>query len=108
MEVRDRQQLGFALLQPAGAGHGLTLGTVTVAARVVRDLAVVATRAGKDVTSQRGRPAGLELRQHAALGAGKPRALSVQKGSRLAAKDLRDFQVWPYQSALRHPDNRGA
>ena len=42
MEIGNRQQLGFASLQPFGTGQVLALRTVTIAARVVGD-ALLAT-----------------------------------------------------------------
>src|ERR1700733_686614 len=42
VEIRDRQQFGLPLRQPFGAGRGLTLWTMSVAARVIRDDTVAA------------------------------------------------------------------
>src|SRR6266550_2788259 len=42
VEIRDGQKLGLALCEPLGAGRGLALGTVTVAARIIGDDAMPA------------------------------------------------------------------
>ncbi len=60
--VFDRQQVLGLALQPAGAGQGLALGTVAVAARVVGDAVVAAVQATLDVAAQRRRAAAARSR----------------------------------------------
>ena len=58
VRVGHRQHLGLACLEPVRLGTTLTLRTVTVAARVVRDPLVSAAVAFLDVTTQVCSPAG--------------------------------------------------
>ena len=67
MVVLDRQQVLGLALEPAGAGQGLALGTVAVAARVVGDAFVAAVEAALDVAAQRRRAADRQVAQRLAL-----------------------------------------
>jgi hypothetical protein len=67
VEIRDRQQFRFPLREPRGAGHRLTLGTMAVAARVVRDFAVVAVVARPDMPAHHRGAARLNVRKHSLL-----------------------------------------
>jgi hypothetical protein len=60
VEVRHRQELGHARLDPACRGQGLALGAVAVTARVVDRMLVAALRAAVEVATQGRRPAGLD------------------------------------------------
>ena len=68
MEVADRQQVGFALCQPDAGSSALALGTVPIAAAVVRDAPVPAVLAGIDVAAKRRRAAVLDRRHDLELG----------------------------------------
>src|SRR5882762_8934012 len=60
MIVRHRQQIGFARRQPVLCRRALALRAVPVAAGVVRDLAVRALLAARDMAAERGRAATLD------------------------------------------------
>jgi len=62
VEVSNRQQVGLALGQPCACGSTLALGTVPVAAAVVRDPPVTAVLASLDMTAQGGGAAMLNRR----------------------------------------------
>ena len=57
VEVRNRKKLGFALREPSGAGRGLALGAMPIAARVIEDDAMSAPVALLEVTAQGRSPA---------------------------------------------------
>jgi hypothetical protein len=67
VEVLHRQQLRRPLVQPRRARRPLALGAVPVATRVVARAAVPAAVAGLHVPAQRGRAAGGQVVQDAAL-----------------------------------------
>ena len=67
MEVRHREQVGGAGLQPPCRGRGLAGGAVAVAAGVVGDLLMPALGAPQDMTTQGRRAAGGQVVQGAAL-----------------------------------------
>ena len=69
VEVGYRQQFGLARLQPFGARQSLALRTVPIAARVVGVANEPAVGAAFDMPAQRRRPARLDRRHDAALGA---------------------------------------
>jgi hypothetical protein len=53
VEVRHWQQLGLALSEPLAGSTALALGTVPVAAGIVRDARVCAVLAARDMAAQR-------------------------------------------------------
>src|SRR5258705_10447023 len=60
MIVRNRQQIGLPGRQPVLCRRALALRAVPVAAGVVRDLAVRALLAARDMAAERGRAATLD------------------------------------------------
>ena len=67
MKVRHIEHASSLRLDPSLLGQRLTLGTVTVAARVVRRVLVSARGALIEVPAERGRTARLDVGQDAAL-----------------------------------------
>jgi len=78
MEVADGQQFLLALREPLIASVGLTLGTVPVAARVVGDGLMTATRALIAMATERGRAAPCDGIEYLDLGPGQGGAISVR------------------------------
>ena len=73
MHVRHVQQLAFARGQPAVSRVRLTLRTVSVATRIVRDGPMAAGTAVIDMPAERGGPTSRERAQHRALLHTQPR-----------------------------------
>ena len=96
MEVVDGQDAVEARLQPARPAHGLALGAVAIAARVVRRALVPARRAHVDVAAERSRA----TEHHIAGDAGLTRAERVRAHVRGqgAPKDVGDLQSRPVAS----------
>src|SRR5262245_28158943 len=95
--VFDRQQVLRLLLEPAGTGQGLALGTVTVATRVVGDALVAAVQAVLDVAAQRRGPADGQVAQRLALHGGQPVAVTLQECLAVVSNDVRHFPGRPRQ-----------
>src|SRR3972149_2365307 len=90
-EVRHRQSQVALLCQPALRVLVLTLGAMTVAARVVEVLGLATVRAGVDVTAQ-GRRAALLNRPHHLCVAGRHRVAKPGAIRRaIAAKEFGPF-----------------
>ena len=58
VEVRDGEEFGLAFFKPSLSGDVLTLGAVSIAARMIEDTLCAAVGAPFDVTSQCGGAAG--------------------------------------------------
>jgi hypothetical protein len=71
VEVRNREQLDLACLDPAGFIETLTLRTMPIAAGVVGNLLVSAVIALPDVPTESGRAAARDRTQHALLTQGQ-------------------------------------
>ena len=67
MEIRHRQQAFQARFQPLSALERLALGTMPVAARIVRDAPEATAGAGVHVPAQSGRAASRQATQHGTL-----------------------------------------
>ena len=91
VEVRDRQDACFTPIEPPGLGEALALGAVAVAARVVRDLGVVAAGAHLDVATERGRAAVLDGVDDLNLLAAHPSGRHVPRAVR--AEDVSDLET---------------
>ncbi len=72
VELRDRQQIVAAILQPGGALVSLALRTVAVAAGVVRDAHFATGIAGIDVAAELGGAAGCQIVEDALLSGRHP------------------------------------
>ena len=69
VEVLDREQIGTSGFDPIGLSHGLTLGAVSVAARVIDGASVPASVAGFEVTTEGGRSTLTQVADHLVLDA---------------------------------------
>src|SRR2546423_15714883 len=98
MAVRHRQQLGRARGKPVLCRRALALRTVPVAAGIVRDLAVRALLAARDMTAERRRAAVLDRRHHLQLAEADMAGIGPAPRRAVAAEDVRDLQRW-----TRHP-----
>src|SRR5438093_4087615 len=93
--VFNRQLVLRLLVEPAGAGQGLALGTVAVAARVVGDTLVATVEAVLDVAAERGGAAHGQLAQRLVLRDGQPAAVLRQECLAMLTNHLRHFQGRP-------------
>ena len=100
VEVLDRQQVLGLAVEPAGAGQGLALGTVAVAARVVGDALVAAVEAALDVPAQRRGAAAGQVAQRLLLRAGQMPAVSLARNAVATCCRI--------TSATSHAGRRGA
>jgi len=108
MEVRHRQQIGLARGQPVLCRRALALRAVPVAARVVRDLAVRALLAARDMSAERRRTATLDRRHHLQLTEADMAGIGPAPCRAVAAEDVRDLQRWTrhaprFRRAVRRP-----
>ena len=71
MEVGAVEQFGATLADPGGAGKGLTLGAVAVAAGAIAEAAVAAVVALLDLAAEGGGAAAFDRRHGPALGGGQ-------------------------------------
>ena len=92
VEVADRQQVCLACGEPFTRRCPLTLGTMAVAAAVVRDAAVAAVLAALDMAAERGRAAGLDRRHHFELGQAHVASIRRTPGWSMNAKDIGDLE----------------
>jgi hypothetical protein len=101
MIVRHRQQVGLARGQPVHCRRALALGAMPVAARIVRDLAVRALLAARDVTAKRRRAAVLDRRHHLELAEADMAGIGPAPCRAVAAEDVRDLQRWTRHAQAR-------
>jgi hypothetical protein len=94
MIIRHRQQVGLARRQPVLCRRALALRAVPVAARVVRDLAVRALLAARDMPAERRRAAALDRRHHLQLAEADMAGIGPAPCRTVAAEDIRDLQRW--------------
>jgi len=92
VKVTHRQQLAATGFQPLAARGRLALGTVPVAARVVRHLAVPAFIALLDVSAQGGSAAGGQRLQHELLVEGQAGAALAEEFGAVLADDVAEFE----------------
>ena len=92
VEVGYRQQLGLARLQPFGARRSLALRTVPIAARVAGVASEPAVGAAFDMPAQCRRPARLDRRHDAALGAAEMVGVDLPERCAVAAENIRHLQ----------------
>jgi len=101
MIVWHRQQIGLARRQPLLCRRALALRAVPVAARVVRDLAVCALLAARDMATESRRSAVLDRRHHFELAEAHMAGIGPAPCRAVAAEDVRDLQRW-----TRHKEAR--
>src|SRR5258705_8577705 len=96
MEVRHRQELGFALGQPLACGSALTLGAVPIAAAIVGDDGVSArlVLTAPDMAAERRRAAALNRRHDLHLAEADMAGIGLAPRCPMVAEDSRDLQQW--------------
>jgi len=92
VEVSNRQQVGLALGQPCACGSTLALGTVPVAAAVVRDPPVTAVLASLDMTAQGGGAAMLNRRHDLELMKAQVSGMSGPISGAGSTEDIGDLE----------------
>ncbi len=88
MEVGAVEQFGATLADPGGAGKGLTLGAVAVAAGAIAEAAVAAVVALLDLAAEGGGAAVLDRRHGAALGGGQGGGETLAESVPVAVEDV--------------------
>src|SRR6267142_823725 len=96
MEVRHRQEFGFALGQPLACGSALTLGAVPIAAAIVGDDGVSArlVLTAPDMAAERRRTAALDRRHDLHLAEADVAGIGLAPRCPMVAEDSRDLQQW--------------
>jgi hypothetical protein len=96
VEVRHRQQLGFALGQPFAGGSALTLRAVPVAAAIVGDdgVSAVLVLAAPDMAAERRRAAALDRAHYLHLVEADVPGIGLPPCRPVVAEDVRDLQLW--------------
>ena len=92
VEVGSIEQLRLAVRQPLGAGEGLALGAVPVAAGVVGDALVAAVITLLDMAAERGRPAEFDRAHGVALHGGQRTPVLLPVCLAVAAEHVRHLQ----------------
>jgi hypothetical protein len=93
MKVRDLKKFGFAILDPPGAGEGLTLWAVPIAARVERIPLMTALVTALHMAAESGCPAHFDGGHDAPLPGGHRRAMLFAVRFAIAAEHIRHFQL---------------
>jgi len=97
--IRHRQQVGLARRQPVLCRRALALRAVPVAATIVRDLAVRALLAARDMSAERRRAAVLDRRHHLELAEADMAGIGPAPCRTVATEDVRDLQRWTRHDA---------
>jgi hypothetical protein len=97
MMVLNRQQVRRLAVEPAGAGQGLALGAVAVAAGVVGHPLVAAVEAALDMPAQYGGAAGGQVAQGLALRGREHAPVAVEERTAVFPNHIRHFQRRPLQ-----------
>jgi len=94
MEVRHRQELGFALGQPLACGSALTLGAVPIAAAIVGDDGVSAALVltARNMAAKRRRAAALDRTHNLQLAEAHMAGVGLTPRRSEVAEDIRDFE----------------
>jgi hypothetical protein len=95
VHVAGGQEFLPTRLQPTVAGLGLTLGTVPISARVVRDGAIPTAGTLIAVPAERGGAATLDGRQHFEMLAGDPATTRFDEFLPRPADEIGHLQGWP-------------
>src|SRR5215468_249529 len=102
MVVLHRQQVRRLPFEPAGAGQGLTFGTVAVAARIVGDTLAAAVQAVLDMPAQFGGATACQVAQCLTLHGRQPTAVAIEKAIAIVPDHIRHFQRRPLQDGGAH------
>ncbi|MBB4201131.1 hypothetical protein GGD83_004969 [Rhodoblastus sphagnicola] len=95
VEIGNRQQVGFAVLQPSSSGGGLTLRAVPVATGIVGDARVRAILAALDMTAERRGAAMFDRRHHLQLGEADMARVGFAPVRSMGVKNVGDLQTRP-------------
>jgi hypothetical protein len=95
VEVRHRQQLGFARLKPSLRRHPLALRAVPIPAGVVGDARMGAVVASLDMSAERSGATYLYGRHDAPLGEAQMGLVGRAPAGPVAAENIRHLQDWP-------------
>src|ERR1700704_5804908 len=101
MEVRHRQQIGFARGQPVLCRRALALRAMPAAATIVRDLGVRALLAARDMPAESRGAAALDRRHHLQLAEAHMAGIGPAPCRAVVAEDIRNLQRW-----TRHEEPR--
>jgi len=102
MMVLHRQQVLRLLLEPAGAGQGLALGAVAVAARIIGDTLLAAVQTVLDMPAQCGGATACQVAQGLTLHGRQPAAVAIEKAIGIVPDHIRHFQRRPLQDGGAH------
>src|SRR6266446_5662519 len=100
MEVRHRQQLGFALGEPLLCCRALAFWTVPVTTAVVGDGRVGTILAARDMATESRRAAVLDRRHDLQLAEAHMAGVGLTPCRPVAAEDIRDLQRWTGHDAV--------
>jgi hypothetical protein len=95
MIVADGQQFLLPLPQPEVARRGLTLGTVPVAAGVIRDGLAPAVYARIAMTAESSGTAARDRVEHLSLRPGQGSTVALSKAVACTANDVSHLEGWP-------------
>jgi hypothetical protein len=99
VEILGFQKFGLPVFQPLGAGQGLTLGTVSIGARVIGGALVAAGVTLLQMTAQSGSSAEFDVAHHPPLRLRERCGMFLPVRRPVAAEDIRHFQL----GALHRP-----
>ena len=95
VEIGNRQQVVFPVLQPSSGGGGLTLRAMAVAARVVGDARVRTVLAALDMAAERRGSAMFDRRHHLQLGEADMASVGLAPVRAMGVKNVGDLQTRP-------------
>lgn len=93
VEVLDRQDFALAIGKPLRPCCSLALGTMPIAARVVRDRLLATAKTTLDVAAHGGGAAAHKVAQYPALGSGNPAVPGGVEGRAVLADDVSKFEL---------------
>lgn len=95
MGIRDREKFFPAPFDPLPSGVGLTLGTMTISARVIGVAEITATGALIDMPAESGGAAALDRSQNLQMLDGHPLAAVFDELLSRCTDDIGHLQGWP-------------
>ena len=93
VEVGAVEQFGAALADPLGAGKGLALGAMAIAAGAIAEAAVAAVVALFDLAAEGSGAAAFDRRHDAALGGGQGGGATAAESVPVAAEDVSHLKI---------------
>ena len=95
VEVADGKQFGLPVGQPTVARRRLALGTVAIAAGVIGDGTIAASRTFVEMSTQRRRSAARNGPEHFQVGPVNPVSVVLDEAIALCANDIGHLEGWP-------------